>query len=140
MKSPGERIRKGKLAVSIIQNGKQLDISAPVSGIIKEQNNRLSSNASAINASPGTEGWIYKIEPTNWLKEVQFLIMGKRYREWLKTEFLRLKEFLTESVRPGAHEYAHVLQDGGELKDRILEDLGPEVWEDFQTNFIDTSA
>ena len=140
MKSPGERIRKGKLAVSIIQNGKQLDISAPVSGIIKEQNNRLSSNASALNSSQGTEGWIYKIEPTNWLKEVQFLIMGKRYREWLKTEFLRLKEFLTESVRPGAHEYAHVLQDGGELKDRILEDLGPEVWEDFQTNFIDISA
>lgn len=140
MKSPGERIRKGKLAVSIIQNGKQLEISAPVSGIIKEQNNRLSSNASALNSSQGTEGWIYKIEPTNWLKEIQFLIMGKRYREWLKTEFLRLKEFLTESVRPGAVEYAHVLQDGGELKDRILEDLGPEVWEDFQTNFIDTSA
>ncbi len=139
MKSPGERIRKGKHAISIIQNGKQLDISAPVSGIIKEQNSRLSSNASAINSSPGTESWIYKIEPTNWLKEVQFLIMGNRYREWLKTEFLRLKEFLMESIRPGAVEYAHVLQDGGELKDRILEDLGPEAWEDFQTNFIDIS-
>ena len=140
MKSPGERIRKGRQAVSIIQNGKQLDISAPVSGIIKEQNAILKTNTSIINSSPCTEGWLYKIEPTNWLNEVQFLIMGKRYREWLKTEFLRLKEFLTESIRPGAVEYAHVLQDGGELKDCILEDLGPEAWEDFQTNFIDISA
>jgi glycine cleavage system H lipoate-binding protein len=136
MKSPGEGIRKGGNAISIIQNGKQLDISAPVSGIIKEQNSRFSSNASAMHSAQGTAGWVYKIEPTNWLKEVQFLLMGKRYREWLKTEFLRLKEFLTESIRPGVHEYAHVFQDGGELKDCILEDLGPEVWEDFQTNFI----
>ncbi len=137
MKLPGERIRKGKHAISIIQNGKQLDIGAPVSGIIKEQNSRFSSNASAMNSAEGTAGWVYKIEPTNWLKEVQFLLMGKRYREWLKTEFQRLKEFLSESIRPGAVEYAHVLQDGGELKDCILEDLGPEAWEDFQTNFID---
>jgi hypothetical protein len=32
-----------------------------------------------------------------------------------------------------------VLQDGGELTDNLLEKLGPEVWEDFQVNFIDKS-
>ena len=32
-----------------------------------------------------------------------------------------------------------VLQDGGELSDNILSNLGPEVWEDFQTKFIDPS-
>ncbi len=36
--------------------------------------------------------------------------------------------------------YNHVvLQDGGELKDNVLADLGPEVWEEFQTKFIDPS-
>jgi glycine cleavage system H lipoate-binding protein len=140
MKMPGERIRKGKQAVSIIQDGKQLDICAPVSGIIKEQNKILSTNTSIINSSPYTDGWIYKIEPTNWLKEVQFLIMEKTYKEWLKAEIQRLKEFLTDALRPGNFEYAHVLQDGGEITDRILEDLGPEAWEDFQTNFIDVSS
>lgn len=140
MKSPGERIRKGKLAVSIIQDGKQLNINAPVSGIIKEQNKILTTNTSVINSYPYSEGWVYKIEPTNWLMEVQFLIMGNTYKEWLKTEFRRLKEFLMDSVRPGLVEYAHVLQDGGELKSSILEDLGPETWEDFQTDFIDVSA
>ncbi len=140
MKSPGERIRKGKLAVSIIQDGKQLDISAPVSGIIREYNSMLNTNTSIINSSPCTEGWVYKIEPTNWLQEVQFLIMGKTYREWLKTEFLRLKEFLMDPIRPGVVEYANVLQDGGELKDSILMEFGPKAWEDFQTNFIDVSS
>jgi len=140
MKSTGERIRKGRQAVSIIQDGKQLEISAPISGIIREYNNNLTSNTSLINSSPYTKGWVYKIEPTNWLKEVQFLIMEKGHREWLKKEFRRLKEFIMDSVSPGTVEYTHVLQDGGELKDRILEELGPEVWEDFQTNFIDISS
>jgi hypothetical protein len=32
-----------------------------------------------------------------------------------------------------------VLQDGGELIDNTLSNLGPEVWEEFQTRFIDPS-
>ena len=140
MKSPGERIKKGRQAVSIIQDGKQLDIKAPISGTIMELNEKLVSDADILNSSPFTEGWIYKIEPTNWLQEVQFLIMGTTYKDWLKTEFQRLKDFLAETLMPGTVGYAHVLQDGGELKESVLENLGPKVWEDFQTNFIDVSA
>jgi len=138
MKSTGEKIRKGKQVLTIIQNGKQLNIHAPVSGTIKEQNKALYKSSSLINSSPYSDGWVYMIEPTNWLKEIQYLITGKKYKEWLKSEFSRLKDFLAASVKSNV-EYAHVLQDGGELRDGILEDLGPEVWEDFQTNFIDVS-
>jgi glycine cleavage system H lipoate-binding protein/ABC-type phosphate transport system substrate-binding protein len=139
MKSTGEKIRKGKEFLSIIQNGKQLNIHAPVSGTIKEQNEELKDNPSFINSSPYSDGWVYRIEPSNWLKETKFLIAWEKYKEGLKSEFSRLKDFLAISVKPNT-EYAHVLQDGGELKDGILEDLGPQVWEDFQTNFIDVSA
>jgi hypothetical protein len=31
------------------------------------------------------------------------------------------------------------MQDGGELTDNPLEGLGPEVWEEFQSNFINIS-
>lgn len=140
MKYPGEKVRKGRHVLSIVQDGKQLDICAPVSGTIRELNKSLATNTSIINQSPYTEGWIYKIEPTNWVKEIQFLLLGNTYKEWLKNEFSRLKEFFAESLRPEAVKYAHVLQDGGELRDSILKDFGPEVWEEFQTNFIDVSS
>lgn len=139
MKNAGEKIIKGKPVLSIIQNGKQLNIYAPISGTIKEQNKVLNTNSSIINSSPYSDGWVYRIEPANWLKEIQFLFMGGKYKDWLQSEFSRLKEFLTVSVRAETVEYAHVLQDGGELNDGILTYLGPEVWEDFQTNFIDLS-
>ena len=65
--------------------------------------------------------------------------MADVYNEWLKKEFSRLKDFLAISVKSQKVEYAQIiLQDGGDLKDGVLEDLGPEIWEDFQTNFIDT--
>lgn len=139
MKSPGERVKKGMKVVSIIQNGKQLDICAPVSGTIKEQNAALTKDSSLLNSSPYSEGWIYKIEPANWYKEVQFLIVGNPYKLWLKKEFQRLKDFLTDTLRSANAGYAHVLQDGGEIREHVLMDLGPEMWEDFQTNFIDVS-
>ncbi len=138
MKGTGEMIRKGKPILSIIQNGKLLNIPSPISGTIKAQNKDLAKRSALINSSPYSDGWVYRIEPANWIKEIQFLITGTRYKEWLKGEFSRIKDFLAASVKPNL-EYAHVLQDGGELKDGILADLGPEVWEDFQTNFIDVS-
>lgn len=140
MKKPGDRTRKGSHILSIIQNGKQLDIYAAVTGTIVENNEALIKNSSAINSSPYTDGWIYRIEPSNWIKEIQFMFMGTGYREWLKNEFTRFKEFLTNAVRSSNLEYARVLQDGGEIKDGILKDFGPKVWEDFQSNFIDISV
>jgi glycine cleavage system H lipoate-binding protein/ABC-type phosphate transport system substrate-binding protein len=139
MKNPGERIKKGDLLFSIIQSGKQLDLYAPVSGIIKKQNIVLSENSSFMNTSPYSEGWVYIIEPNNWIREIQFLDMAASYRKWISNEFSRVKDFLAATLKPESLEYSHVvLQDGGVLKDGVLADFGPEVWDDFQTNFLDT--
>jgi glycine cleavage system H lipoate-binding protein len=125
MKKEGESVKKGEQILSIIQNGKQLNLYAPVSGLIKEHNKTLDADSSLINSSPYNDGWIYLIEPTNWTRE---------------NEFSRLKDFLAVALKPDEEKYAlAILQDGGELRDGILSNLGPEVWEDFQTNFIDPS-
>jgi glycine cleavage system H lipoate-binding protein len=139
MKSAGERIKKGELLFSIIQSGKQLNMYAPVSGVIKSQNESLLGNSSFLNHSPYSDGWVYRIEPSNWFKEMQMLDRSEKYRTWLNAEFSRLKDFMAAILKPESPEYAHVvLQDGGEMKEGVLSGFGPEVWEDFQANFIDT--
>jgi glycine cleavage system H lipoate-binding protein/ABC-type phosphate transport system substrate-binding protein len=140
MKPAGVKIKKGDPLLTIIQKGKHLIIYSPVSGIITEYNKTLITDSSALNAAPYADGWVYTIEPTNWLREIQFLSMAENYKTWLKEEFLRLKDFFASAIMANTPEYAHIaLQDGGALKDSILADLGPEVWEDFQTKFIDTA-
>jgi glycine cleavage system H lipoate-binding protein/ABC-type phosphate transport system substrate-binding protein len=139
MKNPGEQVKKGEPILSIIQNGKLLNINSPVSGTILEQNEILASNPSLVNQSPLSDGWIYMIEPVNWLREIQFFTMAEKYKEWIKNEFSRLKDFLSVTINSKMPEYAQVvLQDGGTIKDHVLTDLGPEIWEEFQVNFIDT--
>jgi glycine cleavage system H lipoate-binding protein len=139
-KSPGEKIRKGEIAVTLIRDGKQLNLYAPVTGTIRHINKNLESNSSVVNSSPFAEGWIYMIEPRNWLKEIQYMLMGAQYRDWLKEELVRLKDFFADSSQKHSLVYSHVvLQDGGEIADHVLADMGPDVWEEFQTEFIDST-
>lgn len=140
MKHQGKKVKKGEQILSIIQNGKQLNLYSPISGTIVEQNISLVTNSSPLNSSPYTDGWIYKIEPSNWVRESQLLFMADKYRQFIKKEFSRLKDFLTEAMQTDTEKYALViLQDGGALTDGVLSTMGPEVWEDFQTKFIDPS-
>jgi glycine cleavage system H lipoate-binding protein/ABC-type phosphate transport system substrate-binding protein len=140
MKSPGKKVKKGEQILSIIQNGKQLNLYAPISGTIIEQNMVLDTNSSSLNSSPYNDGWIYRIEPLNWSRESQLLFMADKQKEFIKKEFSRLKDFLMTALASDEKKYAQVLlQDGGEISDAVLSDMGPEIWEDFQTNFIDPS-
>jgi glycine cleavage system H lipoate-binding protein/ABC-type phosphate transport system substrate-binding protein len=140
LKTAGEKVRKGEKIFTITREGKQLEICSPVSGYIRQYNDELLSNPEKLNSSPYAEGWVYQIEPANWLRETRFMFMADKFKEWLDDEFIRLKDFLATSANSNAVVYNHiVLQDGGELTDNVLADLGPEVWEDFQTHFLDTS-
>lgn len=140
LKKTGEKIKKGEPLLSVVQNGKQLNINSPVSGIIKSQNEKLYTKSSLLNSKPYSNGWVYLIEPTNWLNEIRFLFMEQKYREWIKSEFSRLKDFFVSIVDAKYRQFEYgVLQDGGEIKNGILADYGPEIWEEFQMNFIDKS-
>ena len=79
MKNVGDKIKKGERLLTIIQKGKQLNIYSPVSGTIKTQNETLITNSSLLNSAPYENGWVYTIEPTNWLLEIQFLTMAEKY-------------------------------------------------------------
>jgi hypothetical protein len=100
-----------------------------------------------VNQSPYSSGWIYMIKPANWLREILFLSMADKYREWIKGEFERVRVLFgadEKRMRGGreAEEWGMALvayQDGGMLRDHLLEEMGPEVWEEFQCKFMDTS-
>lgn len=140
MKNQGDNIKKGEPFLSLIQYGKKLEIKSPISGTIKEINERLYSATTLMNSYPYSHGWVYTIESVNWLREIKSLLLGEKYRSWVKNEFSRLKEFLSSVVKSKNPENLQlIMQDGGELNDGVLEHLGPEVWEEFQTNFVNRS-
>jgi len=131
---------KGEPIFTLIQEGKKITINAPVSGTIKSYNQQLINNVSLLNSSPYNEGWVYLIEPQNWNREMEFLRIAEKYSEWIKSEYNRFKDFVAQSIAENQVNPAYtVLQDGGDVIEKALCCMGPEVWEDFQTNFIDNS-
>lgn len=137
MKSPGENINKGETLFTIVQQGKQLEIKSPMSGVVVEQNNELLKDATLLNSDPYTAGWVYTVEPVSWMVEMKSYFMGEPYGKWLTDEYTCLKDFFATGLKfKGSPEPIPVMQDGGEIRDGVLEDFGPEVWEEFQAAFI----
>jgi glycine cleavage system H lipoate-binding protein len=137
MKEPGTVVRKGEPLLSIIQQGKKLVIHAPLTGKVTACNESLRTHPDRINQSPYDQGWIYLVEPERWVSELRQYYLGDTYKEWLRDEMNRLKEFFSRGIAllvGGVP--APVIQDGGEISYGILGEFGPEVWEEFQVRFI----
>lgn len=140
MKNPGDTVKRKEPVVQLIQHGKQISIYSPVSGIITDINEDLVTSPDTINDSPYENGWIYQVEPSNWLRETEFFKLGLQYRDWIKSELTRLRDFVACShnlqLVPNA---AVAYQEGGEITAQPLKEMSPELWEDFQAYFIDTA-
>ena len=129
---PGKSFAKGEVMASITHLGKKVNILSPVTGKIIAINPALKGDGNHVSSD-----WLYRIEPENWKRELDFLYMAEPYRDWLRTEFNRLKEYLVNAVQGSAQFNAQpVMLDGGELTEGLMETAEPRVWEDFQQMFL----
>ncbi len=141
LKDPGSVIRKGELLADIDNNGKMLRVYSPISGTVTATNALLSVKPSSINEDPYEEGWIYKIKPSEWIRETDTCYMANEALEWTRVELLRFRDFVAGSVAKYTPDTSMViLQDGGEMCDRPLAGLPDAIWKDFQKSFLDISS
>jgi glycine cleavage system H protein len=139
LKPPGSFISKGELLADIDQNGKFLQIYSPISGEVMNTNPMLFEEPGILNEDPFGKGWIYRIKPTKWIAETSSCFMAEEAVSWSKKELERFKDFILQSAMKYSPETSMVmLQDGGELYDKPLNDLPNEVWQDFQKTFLNS--
>ncbi len=138
LREPGEMIHKGDLMTEICQNGKSLRVYSPISGEIVKTNVAAENDPEIINHDPYRNGWIYQVKPTAWIKETNTYLLAEQAVDWSVKELSRFKDFLAGGpMRKYTGEPSMVLlQDGGEIKENVLEELPDEVWKDFQQEFL----
>ncbi len=135
--SPGDKFNKGEIIGEIMQDGKRLKISSPITGEILNLNTSLMENSGILQDDPYDNGWICTIKPSNWSAETNSYYLAEEATQWIKTEIERFKDFLAVSLSKNSAEPNLVtFQSGGELKQNILEELDSQVWEDFQKAFL----
>jgi glycine cleavage system H protein len=138
LKKTDESINKGELLTEINQNGKILKIYSPISGTIVDTNDSLYENPGNFNSDPYNLGWIYKIKPTNWIEETNSLFLADKAVMWAKNELQRFKDFLAVSTSKLSPDSDMItMQEGGEIREHVLNELPVKIWEDFQGEFLD---
>lgn len=133
----GEMVHKGEVLAEINQEGKRLKLLAPVSGMIISSNLEVSEDAEIVKTDPYNEGWLYSIQPTNWKAETSGFYFAEDAVKWIGNELQRFKDFLNITLSKNSETPMLVFQEGGELQMNPLEGLDPEVWNDFQNEFLD---
>lgn len=137
LRAMGENIAKGDLLTEIANEGKVLRVYSPISGKVLRTNPKTDESPASIIDDPYSEGWIYKIEPSNWKAETSSFYFGEEAAGWFKKEIDRFKDFIAVSVGKNNPEAsAIVLQEGGELCDHALSELPEIIWNDFQKEFL----
>ena len=137
--APGKHVSKGEVIARIARDGKQLDISSPISGKIQNVHTSLEQEPGAINEDPYGKGWIYKIKPERWLDDTFTCYLAAEAGEWLKRELGRFRDFIAETINRNSPESSPaILQEGGELCDNPLAEMDEAVWKDFQRMFLST--
>lgn len=134
LKQAGEKIRQGEPLLEIKQGEKTICLESPLSGKVIRFSNDA---ASELMHDPYGNGWLFELEPNNWIAETKDYFLADKASYWAEWEIVRFKDFLIASL--AKHEpslQTNALQDGGELREHIMEEMPEEIWADFGTVFL----
>ncbi len=134
LKSTGEQIKKGEPLLTVVRDGHQLVLKAPVSGTIRASNADLAARPGRLTASAYGENWAYSIQPSRLGDEIAGLQVAERAAQWLNAELDRLADWFAclAPARPGL-----AMQDGGLPVSGALTQVDDAGWQGFQAHFLD---
>ena len=89
--SEGTPVEMGKAMGSMEAAKMTGELVAPVSGIVIEKNDRVLQNPLLVNEEPYGNGWLVKIEPTNWEEESEAMVSGDKLPDWVEQEIERFE-------------------------------------------------
>ncbi|MDH4223755.1 MAG: glycine cleavage system protein H [candidate division Zixibacteria bacterium] len=127
----GDRIYQGGNAWKIKRGERELAQSSPISGRVIEVNKKLVENPLLLNHDNPEKNWILRIEPTNLLRELRNLLSGEMLKRWNQSAKEHLISVLVPTEFP-------VLQEGGEIKPDLGDELTPQQWEKVTHEFFNS--
>jgi glycine cleavage system H protein len=131
--SQGDKIYQGSKAWKIKRGERELVQTSPISGRVVEVNGKLIENPNLLNKKNPKENWILKVEPTGLARELKNLLYGETLARWNQA----VKEELIAVLVPG--EYP-VLQEGGEIKPNLGDELTSQQWEKVTREFFNADV
>jgi len=125
----GDRIYQGGRAWRLQRGERELVQVSPVSGRVVEVNRKIVEDPKLLNQEDPERNWILKIAPIRLAREARNLLSGEMLARWNQAA----KEQLVAALVPSSYP---VLQEGGEIKPDLGDDLSSEQWERVAREFF----
>ncbi|HVO73117.1 MAG TPA: hypothetical protein VMT35_03775 [Ignavibacteriaceae bacterium] len=129
---PGTLVRKGEPVIDIKIGEKNLSFRSPVDGTISYVNDDLIGKNIG---DPYGEDWGAIISPVNFDKNASSLKTNEIVVEWMKSEFLHLKNYLMNNSAQ-LQLAGIMMQDGGKLVEGAVSQLGSDSVKEFEAEFL----
>jgi glycine cleavage system H protein len=127
--SQGDRIYQGGRAWKLQRGERELVQISPVSGRVVEVNEKVVENPKLLNQGDPERNWILKIAPMRLAREARNLLSGEMLSRWNQAA----KEQLVAALVPSSYP---VLQEGGEIKPDLGDELTSQQWEKISRDFF----
>jgi glycine cleavage system H protein len=125
----GDRIQQGARAWKLQRGERELVQVSPVSGRIVEVNRKIVENPKLLNQEDPEKNWILKIAPNRLAREARNLFSGEMLARWNQA----VKEQLVATLVPSSYP---VLQEGGEIKPDLGDELTSQQWDKVARDFF----
>ena len=124
----GTTIQQGGKAWSLKRGTRQLAQTSPISGTVVEINQDLLQNPRLLAQKDTKSNWLLKVQPTRLKRELRNLLYGNMLSRWNQSVKEQLVATLSLAQFP-------VLQEGGEIKPNLGDELTPQQWKKVAQEF-----
>lgn len=126
---PGSLIQQGGKAWRLNRGERELVQTSPISGRVVEINRELGDDPKRLTQKDTRKNWILKVKPIKLKTEIQNLLHGHVLKRWNQAVKDQLVSTLTLAEFP-------VLQEGGEIKPDLGDELTAQQWEKITREFF----
>ncbi len=117
------------ICMALIIEGRKASFLAPVDGAVAEVNPKVKENPGLIHDDPYGEGWVLKVLPTNFPRNLENLYSGESNADWIYEESHRLINLMENEV-------GVTVPDGGTFVDNVFGNYPQLGWRRLVQEFI----
>lgn len=129
--SPGEEFQRDRVGLTLVRQGKEAPVLAPLDGVVEVVNPRVRHRAALAHDDPYGEGWLCVVTPANLKPDLENLLFGQRNAAWIENESNKLLGMLESSA-------GVTLTSGGTVVDDIYGHYPKLGWKNLVREFLRT--
>jgi glycine cleavage system H lipoate-binding protein len=125
-------VKKGDIIFQGAVGRKRVSFRSPIEGTIKMVNKETIGK---LLNDPYENSWGIILSPINMEENLNTLKSGNELTEWLRSEFIRLKEFLSNRI-PKLELAGATMHDGGNIIEGAVSNISEDGIQDFEKEFL----